>query len=187
MYYVTDEILDKYTFRTNFSEGWDIPIDVMEKTIASIPADLCLLSVVTRYYFKDYISMPYDEKYNYLKKIIAQLRTLVDYEYTDDDAEIYALYATDLAYINERLDICEKYENIFSLTPSNNNENTLYAYYCVKYKLLDIYMRIYPTHPEYYEKMKILLEELKSSKVEFQILRDKCLKAIELNAHTKGE
>ena len=157
-------ILDYYDLKINFNEG-------------VIPSDILILAIIEKYnieealigllntysFFQKNKEASYEEKYDFFYKLITKVNSLLDNYYSEDDIKLYISYIMPLTvedFKNEQ--IIKDFEQCLKLNPSGENEK-----FCkekIKYKLLQLYSENSANNDKYYEKMKILLAQLKTTR-----------------------
>lgn len=164
--------LDLYSFKLNVYKNI-IPSDsLIEEMIKEFTPE----NAIAALFFKCGITVdkniPYIERYNYFYNLAKQIKRMSNYDYSDDDLKIYAMYAIPLypmPVADSSCDITKRLEDIFDLTPSGENE--IFAKESVKYKLLHLYSEQLDNGK--YEDMKKLLTTLKENASVYEDIKNK--------------
>lgn len=179
--------LEQYEIYVGMKELIDISDDtlsiVLGDSIAEKDKDAILKILFIGLSFGDDIVTSFENRIAYYTNLVEQVGNLLGVSYTDEEKLIYALYVSPRVIIND-LDNLDYYRNILGIYESTikietSYDSIWYARENVKYKLLDLYA--WWPNQEHYEEMKKLLEDLKSTKTEFEEMKEKLMKYVVRN------
>lgn len=168
--------LSIYNFKMNTYE-MNLNSDLTIKDlIYNYPPEDAILGLFINFKTLPNSTSTFQERYNYFYNLAAQVKRISEYDYSEDDLKIYALYITSAYPMNppivEELEAAIiKFEVIFNLKASGQNEE--WAKERVKYKLLHLYSEQI-SHGRYKD-MKSLLDELNDSREHFESLQNAIL------------
>lgn len=168
--------LEQYEVYVGMNELTDISDDTIKEVLdGDTDKDAILRVLFIGLSCGDNVANSFEDGISYYKKLVDQIGAILGISYTDEEKLIYALYVSprvmilDLDNLDYYRDILNIYENAIKIETSD--DSVWYARENVKYKLLDLYA--WWPNQEYYEKMKAMLTELKSTKTKFDEVKEK--------------
>ena len=168
------ESLDLYNLKISIYENVLPDDSVIQRIISGHDAKDAILIVLMKYGFITNSNLSYEDKSKYFYNLCRQIKYVSGFNYSNDDLEIYTMYATpfnftDYKDMNQLKMLTAIFENIFNLSPTGENE--MYISELVKYKLLHLYSEQIDTGR--YTDMKKLLNSLNDNRDNYNALRDK--------------
>lgn len=171
--------LSIYNFKINTYEMKANPDSIIKELINDYSPEDAILGLFIKFRILPNSTSTFQERYNYFYNLVAQVKKISEYDYTEDDLKIYALYITSTYPMSSKTseelkNTTLRLETIFNLKASGQNEK--WAKECVKYKLLHLYSEQISSGR--YEDMKVLLDNLNGSREYFESLQNTILEKI---------